>query len=236
MKIGGWQKQGLIDFPGKMSTIVFTAGCNFRCRYCHNPGLVLPSLIKQQELINEQEILAYIHKYLHLLDAVVITGGEPTIQPGLREFIKKIKALSLLVKLDTNGSNPGIIQELVDENMVDYIAMDIKAPLDSQSYATITGVAMDNADMAKIKQSIKIIKEAEIQSEFRCTVARELVSKEDLLTIARQIGPADHFSIQNFRDNQVLDPGCRYFTSYNEDELASILSVMEEYFDKVEVR
>ena len=127
MNIAGWQKVSLIDYPEKICSILFTQGCNFRCPYCHNPELVEPALFR--EPLSEKEIFAFLEKRKGKIDAVSITGGEPTIQPDLVEFILPMKDIGYLIKLDTNGSRPDVLGKLISEKLLDYIAMDVKAPL-----------------------------------------------------------------------------------------------------------
>jgi pyruvate formate lyase activating enzyme len=135
MKIGGLQKFSLLDYPGKISAVVFTQGCNFRCPYCHNPELVDPE--RFQECIPEDEIFAFLETRRGKLEAVTVTGGEPTIQNGLSSFVRRIKDMGFMVKLDTNGSRPEVLEELIRHKLIDYIAMDIKAPL--EKYEAVTG-------------------------------------------------------------------------------------------------
>jgi len=153
MKIGGLQKFSLLDYPGKISAVIFTQGCNFRCAYCHNPELVDPE--RFQACIPEEEVFAYLKKRRGLLEAVTVTGGEPTIQKGLIPFIRRIKAMGYLVKLDTNGSMPEVLEELIRQKLIDYIAMDIKAPL--EKYEDVIGVPVN---WEIIRQSIDVIKES----------------------------------------------------------------------------
>ncbi|MEA5000849.1 MAG: anaerobic ribonucleoside-triphosphate reductase activating protein [Endomicrobiaceae bacterium] len=162
MRIGGFQKFSLIDFPQKTSAIIFTQGCNFRCEYCHNPELVYHNLFKIP--ISVEEIFSFLELRKKQLDAVVITGGEPTCQDDIEDFIYKIKTIGYLIKLDTNGSNPQILKSIIDKNLIDFIAMDIKAPFDKYSYLTCVPV-----DIEKIRSSIDIIKNSKIKFEFRTT-------------------------------------------------------------------
>ena len=159
MLIGGFQPFSLIGYPGKISAIVFTQGCNFRCPYCYNPELVDPKLFAHP--IPEADIFAFLETRRGKLDAVEITGGEPTLQPDLIDFISKTKALNFLVKLDTNGSNPEILRELIELDIVDYLAMDVKAPL--ERYPEITNSKLDPA---KIKYSIELIMHAGLIMNF----------------------------------------------------------------------
>ena len=162
MKIGYVQRFSLIDYPGKICAIVFTQGCNFRCPYCHNPELVIPE--QYGECIPEDVFFPFLENRREKLDAVSITGGEPTIQPGIVDFIRSIKELGFLIKVDTNGSFPDVIEELLRLNLLDYIAMDIKAPL--RKYRNVTASAVDTRN---ILASIDLIKNSGIEHEFRTT-------------------------------------------------------------------
>ncbi|MFA7073976.1 MAG: anaerobic ribonucleoside-triphosphate reductase activating protein [Endomicrobiaceae bacterium] len=162
MRIGGFQKFSLIDFPQKTSAIIFTQGCNFRCEYCHNPELVYHNLFKIP--IPVEQVLSFLETRKKQLDAVVITGGEPTCQEDLEDFICRIKSIGYLIKLDTNGSNPQILKGIIDKKLIDFIAMDIKAPFDKYSFLTCVPV-----DIEKIRTSIEIIKNSKVKYEFRTT-------------------------------------------------------------------
>ena len=175
MLIGGFQKLSLIDFPEKISCIVFTVGCNFRCPFCYNLELVLPSKIPSQPTISEKEIFDFLKKRKGKIDGVVITGGEPTLHPDLEEFVKKIKELGFLVKLDTNGYNPDVIYRLVKKNLLDYVAMDIKAP--KEKYEFFSGIKLD---LERIQASVDFLKKNYIDYEFRTTLAPGLTKKDIL--------------------------------------------------------
>lgn len=223
MEIGGFIKQSLIDFPGKISSVIFTKACNFRCKYCHNPELVLPELIKNQPSISEVEILEYFEKYKHLLDAVSITGGEPCMQKDLISFIDNVKSLGLLIKLDTNGTFPEIINELINKKLIDYFAMDIKAPLVINKYKNIVG---DNCiSSSRIENIIKTqnaIIESGISYEFRTTVVKDLHSDVDIIEICKNV--KGKLFLQLFTDNKTLDKHNNY-SAYTENELLKILSI-----------
>jgi len=165
IRIGGFQKQSLIDFPGKITSVVFTSGCNFRCGYCHNPELVLPEFFPARD-ISCETILAYLQKNQFLLDAVTITGGEPTMQVGLPLFIKEIKALGLQVKLDTNGTHPEMVKSLVGNQLIDYVAMDIKAPLSLCSYRKVVGNNFSENQLEKIKETACFLNEGNVPCEL----------------------------------------------------------------------
>ena len=153
MLIGGFQRVSFIDFPGKVCSIIFTVGCNFRCPYCHNYRLVLEEEIKNLSLIPVDEVFRYLEKRKRKINAVEFTGGEPTLQSDILEIMNRIKQLGLAIKLDTNGTNPNILEKAIEEDLVDYIAMDIKAPL--ERYSELTGV---NVDIGLIQESIENIR------------------------------------------------------------------------------
>ncbi|MDR1523118.1 MAG: anaerobic ribonucleoside-triphosphate reductase activating protein [Endomicrobium sp.] len=183
MKIAGLQKLSLIDYPKIPAAVIFTQGCNMRCPYCHNRQLVDPNLF--ENLLNEEEIFEFLNKRIGLLKGIVITGGEPTIQKDLVEFILKIKRLGFLVKLDTNGTNPNVLQELISKKLIDFIAMDIKA--DFAKYSTFF-----NGDLNLIKLSVDIIKASGIIHLFRTTYDKDLLQDKDLLNIKNFIDKSDY--------------------------------------------
>jgi len=191
MKIGGFQKFSLIDYPGKISCIIFTQGCNFRCPWCYNPELVYPEFFVTP--LKEEVIFEFLKRRRGKIEAVVITGGEPTIQPDLAEFIEKIKKMNYLVKLDTNGSNPPILKELIKNKLVDYIAMDIKAP--PQKYFLLIG---KDIDLSLIFESIKVIENSSIEYEFRTTFVPFLLSEDDILKIKKMVKDKGRHRIQRF--------------------------------------
>lgn len=191
MKIGGFQKFSLIDYPGKISCIIFTQGCNFRCFYCHNPELVYPHLFGTP--LAEEEIMDFLKRRKKQLEAIVISGGEPTIQEDLVPFLKRVKTLGYAIKLDTNGSNPLVIRELVRRKLVDYIAMDIKAPL--KKYQDLVKVKMN---LSRIKESIEIIENSSLEYEFRTTYIPSFLTSKDLLEILSLIKNKSRFTVQEF--------------------------------------
>ncbi len=197
MLIGGFQKFSLIDYPEKICAIIFTQGCNFRCPYCHNPELVDPR--KFTSPISEKEIFSFLETRKSQLDAVEVTGGEPTLQKDLLDFLKRIKEMGFLVKLDTNGSLPNIIQEALEKKVVDYLAMDVKAPL--EKYQTVTA---SKVDPAKIKESIHLIMKSGLDYEFRTTVIESLLTNEDIIEIARLISGAKLYVLQEFVATKTL--------------------------------
>jgi len=198
MKIGAFQRFSLIEYPGKISAIIFCQGCNFRCPYCYNRELVLPELF--QPLLLEEEILDFLAKRRGKLEAVTITGGEPALQPDLNSFISRLKGMEYLVKVDTNGSIPIVLEEWIQSRLVDYIAMDIKGPLDKYGEITRSGIDPD-----KILQSIGILMASGVDYEFRTTVVQSLLTGDDILKIARLIAGAKRYALQRFLASKTLD-------------------------------
>ncbi len=227
MKIGGFIKTSFIDFPGKISCVIFTAGCNLRCKYCHNPDLVLPEKINKLKFIPEEYIFNYIEKNRDLLDAIVISGGEPTVQSDLINFIVKIKSFELLVKLDTNGTIPHTLEKLIELRLIDYIAMDVKAPLDIDKYQLIAGDLMNFELLDKIKNSIWQIIKSGIPHEFRTTVVKQFLSKDDIIQISESIKGCNSYCLQNYNSEIVLDESIKNNTGYPKQLLELISGNLE---------
>lgn len=225
MHITGFQKFSLLDYEGKITAIAFTQGCNFRCIYCHNP-----ELIGESELyIPEEKVFDFLKSRIGKLDALTITGGEPTIQVDLPEFIKTVKDMGYLIKLDTNGTNPDMLKDLIEKKLVDYVAMDIKAPL--EKYEMIT--QKDLAD--KVKQSISILINSGIPYEFRTTVYTEL-TKEDFKTIGEQIKGAKKYYLQQYRPEKVLEQEKAKKETHSFNDLLEIKEIMKDFVENCEVR
>ncbi|HPS28205.1 MAG TPA: anaerobic ribonucleoside-triphosphate reductase activating protein [Candidatus Paceibacterota bacterium] len=231
MQFGGLQELTLIDYPGKIAATVFSVGCNFRCYYCHNSELVLPDKIKSQPLIAEESVLEFLKSRVKLLQGLCITGGEPTLQNDLPAFAKAVKDLGFLVKLDTNGTNPAMLRSMVENHLVDYIAMDIKTL--PTKYEVVTGMA---ADIACLKNSIDFIKQSGVEYEFRTTVAPG-ITEEDVLNIADLITGADNYYLQTFHDNGKCLKDMRYFGHVlSDDELQSLKEKLIDHFAYVAIR
>jgi len=242
MKIGGLQKLTLIDYPGRISCTVFCLGCPFRCPWCYNPELVLPEKIKKQPQISEKEFFFFLKERENFLEGICLGGGQTTNYQDLTDFIKKIKKLGYLVKLDTNGSNPEMLENLIRDNLVNYVAMDIKAPFGaksqiskfkSQSYEKATGVKIN---LEKIKKSVEIIKNSGIDYEFRTTVVPGIHIKEDILQIAREISPAKRYYLQNFRPEKTIDPKFEKIKPYPQEYLLEIQKTISPFFEICQVR
>jgi pyruvate formate lyase activating enzyme len=229
MKIGGLQRVSLIDYPGLICATIFLQGCNFKCSYCHNPELVDTRLF--QPCIKENEVLDFLNMRGGKLDAVTITGGEPTIQDDLAPFIKKIKKMKFAVKLDTNGSQPQVIKTLLDEKLLDFIAMDIKAPL--EKYKSVVKVPV-NSDL--IKESIRLILKAKIQHEFRTTIVESQLDEKDILQIAELISGANSYVLQKFVPVKTLDKKLLKEKSYPDEKFQKIKKRLEHQIPSVTIR
>ena len=245
MVIGGLQKFSLLDYPGKMAAIVFTLGCNFRCHFCYNPMLVRPerkagrlknSLLGNQQkdhtLIKEDGLFDFLEERKNKLEAVVITGGEPTFHKDLPEFIKRIKDLGYLVKLDTNGTNPEMLKKLIGGKLIDYIAMDMKAPKDK--YEKVAGWRVD---FKKIEKSVKIIKEGGLPYEFRTTLVPGLLEKEDIAKIGLIIKGAENWFLQKFKSEVALvDESFQGLSPFKDKEMEEMVGIGKKYVKRCEAR
>jgi pyruvate formate lyase activating enzyme len=231
MEIGGLQKTTLIDYPGRLAAVAFLLGCNFRCPFCYSAELVLPEKMLKQPRLLEKNFFAFLEGRKGLLQGVVICGGEPTINLDLPQFLEKIKKLGYLVKLDTNGSNPEMLQDLLKRKLVDYIAMDIKAPF--AKYKAATG---GRADLAKVKKSIDLIKNSGVDYEFRTTVVPTVHDKEDIIQLAKEIAPARKYFLQGFRAEKTLDGQFEKIKGYPREFLEEIKKEIEQFFEICEVR
>jgi pyruvate formate lyase activating enzyme len=227
MRIGGLQKNSLIDFPGKICAIVFTMGCNFHCGYCHNPELVNETA----EPISESDVFDFLSKRQGKLDAVTITGGEPTIQEDLIPFIKKIKSLGFLVKLDTNGTRSSMVKELQERKLVDYFAMDVKSPL-----AKYTGTVGRPANLEEIQRTIALLINGSVPYEFRTTIVKTILSFEDLHGIGELIKGAEQYYLQKFVPSKTLNPDFILKTTYSDGEFEQMKQIMHRYVKKCYVR
>ena len=231
MKIGGFQKLTLIDYPGRIAATVFLTGCNFRCPFCYSSELVLPEKIKNQPKISEKEFFNHLKERKELIEGIVLCGGEPTISKGLTPLIKKIKKMGFSVKLDTNGSDPKLLKTLIDKKLVDYIAMDIKGP--KERYNNFSGT---KADVKKIQKSIDILKEGKVDSEFRSTIVPTLHKREDVIEMAKWIRGAKRHYLQNFRSEKTIDPKFEKIKPYPQEYLLEIQKAISPFFEICQVR
>ena len=232
MQICGLQKTTLLDYPEKVAATVFTRGCNFRCPYCHNMNLVEPQ--EEPSVIPEDEIFDFLKKRQGILDGVCVTGGEPTIHPKLPDLIQKIKALGLLVKLDTNGTNPELLSFLINEDLIDYVAMDIKSSFNN--YSQVAGIATKSASLivSKLKQSIDILKNGSIPYEFRTTVIREYHNAQVFDEIGEMLAGCSQYYLQSFKDSEFVK--AHELTAYTKEELLGFAKQLQKYHITAYVR
>ena len=230
MIIGGFQRFSLIDYPGKICAIVFTQGCNFRCPYCHNPELVDANPSGLQG-VKQDEVLSFLEARRGKLEAVTITGGEPLLQYDIGDFLSSVKSLGYLVKLDTNGSFPSRLETIIRANAVDYIAMDLKAPLDKYEQ-----VVRRRIDKDQVLSSIKLIMDWDSEYEFRTTVVRSLLERDDFVEIGEMIKDSRLYVLQRFVPSKLLDDRFLDVDMYSDDELSSIRSLVDGYVEQCIVR
>lgn len=228
MIIYGLQKLSLLDYPGKTACTVFTGGCNFRCPYCHNASLVVG--LNEIEPVEYDDFFAFLTKRKNILDGVCITGGEPLLQPDIEEFIREIKKLGYSVKLDTNGSFPEKLIRLVDEKLIDYVAMDIKNS--PEKYSLTAGIS--ELDFSKINSSVEFLLADNVDYEFRTTVVKELHTKEDFVLIGDWIKGAKRYYIQSFIDSGDILGGM--FSAYGKNELEKIKEYMQGFVNDTQIR
>lgn len=237
MLICGLQKVTLIDFPGRVAATVFLCGCNFRCPWCYSKELVLPQNIEVQPKISEKQFFDFLKTRQTLLSGVVVCGGEPTIHKDLPQFIKKIKKMNFLVKLDTNGSNPGVLKKLIGDNLLDYVAMDIKQIPNPKSkiqkYDEATGIKVN---LEKIRESVELIKSSGIDYEFRTTVVPGIHTKEDIIAIAKWLSPAKKYYLQNFRPEKTIDSAFEETKPYTLEYLLEIQKAVAPFFEVCQIR
>lgn len=230
MKVTGIQKLTLLDYPGVVACTVFTAGCNFRCPFCHNAMLVLPEQI-DDECLTDDEVFGFLKKRRGVLDGVAVTGGEPLLHADMPEFFARVKELGYKIKLDTNGSNPELLSEIVKNKLVDRVAMDIKnAP---EEYARTIG--LKSFDIAPVERSKEMLLRGDIDYEFRTTVVKGIHTKESLIGAAKWIEGAKEYYLQQFKDsgNLILPDG---LSAYDEKQMHALADAVRDYVPTVEVR
>jgi len=231
MKITGLQKTSLIDYPGYVAAIVFTQGCPWRCGYCHNPELNA-FITEGVALLPDDEVLAFLAKRRGVLDGLVITGGEPTSQPDLLDFMKQVKALGLLVKLDTNGVAPSVVEQAIQQHLVDYLAMDIKAPLGKYAVTVGRPVVDDN-----IRRSIQLIMGSGVDYEFRSTILPALHTADDVIAMAQLVSGARRYYLQKFRPmTKLLNPAFEGYLAFSDDDMRRLAESCRPYVAVCDVR
>ncbi|MCQ2483174.1 MAG: anaerobic ribonucleoside-triphosphate reductase activating protein [Clostridia bacterium] len=234
MRIGGLQRLTLLDFPGTVSCTIFTIGCNYCCPFCHNALLALKEREEELEGMSEEEVLDFLEGRRKRLDGVCITGGEPLLQSDLRDFILKIRAMGYKVKLDTNGSNPKLLKQLIDEGIIDYVAMDIKNS--PAKYAETIGLNGELAEkmLNNVKESVELLKHGNIDYEFRTTVVDELHEVEDMTDIGKWLEGAENYFIQDFNDSGDLIDSNMHQMSY--EKLKAILDEARRFIPQTGLR
>ena len=228
MLLKGLQKLTLLDFPGRLAATVFVGGCNFRCPFCHNASLVLPE--KFGPTLPEEEFFSFLSSRLGKLTGVCVSGGEPTLHPEIADFLRRIKNMGLAVKLDTNGYRPDVLESLIDEGLVDYVAMDIKNS--PERYGETVGLR--SFDVEPIKKSVEILLSGRVDYEFRTTVMRELHTEDDIRKMGKLCRGAKKYFLQSFRDSgDLIGEG---FSAYSEAEMAGLQKTLAEFVPFAQIR
>jgi pyruvate formate lyase activating enzyme len=239
MQIYGFNKTTLLDYPEHVAATIFTGGCNFRCPFCHNGGLVMDAA--GQQCISAEEVLVHLRKRKGILDGVCITGGEPTLQPDLQEFIELIKKLGYLIKLDTNGYRPEVLRQLLAEGMLDYVAMDIKAS--KENYAVAAG--LEHLAIDRIEESVALLQNSGIPYEFRTTVVKGIHTVEEFEAIGRWLAGSRAYYLQAFRGNENLlayymasgaDSISEGYCAFSKEEMEEMARIAGKYITKTGIR
>jgi pyruvate formate lyase activating enzyme len=231
--IKGMIETSLLDWDGKIVSILYTPYCNFRCPYCQNAGLVLNP--DQYETVPFEVISSFLTSHRNWIDGICLTGGEPCLFEDLPEFLKKIRNLGIKIKVDTNGTSPEMLKRVIDMGLVDYVAMDIKAPLNFDAYKESARIKSKEL-FDKVKESVNLIIDSEIDYEFRTTVVPSLHSEEDILEIAQEIEGAKKYALQNFSNRETMDPEFQKIAPYRIKELQEICQLTLKYVQNCVVR
>ena len=231
ISIGGLQKFSLLDFPDRICAIVFVNGCNFRCPFCHNPSLVQLQSSTTPETLSVESVLTFLTSRVGRLDGVCVTGGEPLMQPDLVEFLRCVRELGFQIKLDTNGSFPDRLESLLNEGLLDYVAMDIKNT--PEKYSTTIGCSTVSID--RVKASAALLLAERVPYEFRTTLVRQFHTTDDLHAMGHWLYGASRYCLQNFRDNgSILGPGPLH--PFTAEEMTALAEIAKQYFKSVEIR
>jgi pyruvate formate lyase activating enzyme len=236
MQLKGWVRTSLVDYPDHIATVLFVGGCNFRCPPCHNAGLVLHP--GEMPDVSPDEVWAFLSRRVGLVDGVVISGGEPTLHDGLIPLLRQVRELGagawLDIKLDTNGYRPDVLAALLDEGLVDYVAMDVKAP--RRKYPLLAGRVADDLDLTRLGRSISLLRDSSLPYEFRTTVVPGLLDEDDVEEIARWVAGAERYALQQFRPLHTLDPALETVTPYPAEQLQAMARRASRWVDQVVVR
>lgn len=230
MILGGLQKLTLIDYPGHIAATVFTVSCNFRCPFCHNPELVSNANYQLSGVL-EKDLFGFLGERKGKLEGICITGGEPTIQPDIIEFIGKIRSLDYKVKLDTNGTRPDVLRKLFQEKLLDFVAMDIKNT--PENYKNTVNSQLD---IGRIRLSVDLIRHSGIDYEFRTTAVPGIHAEKDFIEIGKWLKGAKKYALQSYREKNILDEKLKKKTKGKSLDLEKIAKKIRKYFGKVEVR
>jgi pyruvate formate lyase activating enzyme len=233
MEFKGFQKTSLIEYPGKIVSVAFVGGCNFRCPFCQNSDLVLN--FRDLPSISEEEVIECLVSRRKWLDGLSITGGEPTIYKDLPDFTRRVREKGFLLEVETNGTNPTMIKDLIKDNVVSYIALDIKAPLVWDKYKEAAGIE-DKDFFERVKETVRILLNSNVDYEFRTTVVPKLLSEEDIMDIATQIKGAKRYALQQFRGEKTLDKSYERIKPYPKEKLEKIKAKIKDYFETCEIR
>lgn len=236
MKIAGIIEESLSHYPGAVSFVVFTQGCNFKCKYCFNSEMTRFYDPEDSSEEQEIEILQFLQNNINKYDAVVISGGEPTLHKKLPDFLAKLKNLGLLIRLETNGTNPRMLRKLIDLGLVDYIALDVKAPLEKEKYKEITGVNIPTKILGAINQSIRLLTRAGVDYEVRTTLIKEKHSFHDILDICNTIVGCKRYCLQEFDSEIVFDKTYSNLNSYNQKELERLIKAINPDIKEVNIK
>ncbi|NCD35529.1 MAG: anaerobic ribonucleoside-triphosphate reductase activating protein, partial [Spartobacteria bacterium] len=216
------QKTSLVDYPGHVAATVFTIGCNMRCGYCHNPELVLPEQYLDPIPVND--ILDWCETRIGKLDGIAITGGEPTMHAGLVDFCRELKSMGFLIKLDSNGTHPDMLEQMIGEKIIDFVAMDIKGPIDRYSE-----IAARPIDTDTIQRTVRLLIDSGTGHEFRTTIVRSQLDASDFERIGTLVEGAQRFALQKFQPGKTLSPQFEFESSYNDYEMKELQTIMEKY-------
>jgi pyruvate formate lyase activating enzyme len=230
MDLRGWVRTSLLDYPEHIATVLFTGGCNLRCPSCHNADLVLRP--HDVPAVSEDEVLQHLVRRAGLLDGIVLTGGEPALQPDLVPFLRRLRPFGMAVKLDTNGFFPDVLAAVLAEGLVDYVAMDVKAP--PEKYALLTG--RPGLDLAPFERSLALLRASTIPFELRTTVVPGFLDEDDIVAIARWIAGAPRYILQQFRPVNTLDPALQQAVPYPPEALHAMARACEPWVNHVKVR
>ena len=236
MKYAGIVKQSLVDYPGEIAAVLFTRGCNMRCPFCHNGELLIRSRDHKEQDLEEETIMEFLRKHHGFLDAVVFSGGEPSLyaQEGLIDNMRRVKEMGFKVKLDTNGTDSMWLEHLIEKNLIDYVAMDIKHILDYRKYLQAVG-SLSKQNFFHIRNSVALLKSAALSVEFRTTVIPGLHEPEEVMEIARSIAGAPLYTLQQFNPRKTLHPSWQHIIPYSKEQMETMARHAELYVDEVRV-